>query len=275
MCKYLLKALCGLLMLIDCSFAAGRYTFSVVPQFGPDRLHQEWQPVLQRISHDTGIVLELKLAAGYTQFDVALKNGSADFAYVNPYQALRSFSRQGYIPLLKDSKPLVGILLVRKDSGFKSAKDLNRQTIAFPAPNAFGASILLRAHLSGRMGLQFTPRYLGTHSNVFLHLARNEVAAGGSVLAAFDDEQPEVRGQLHIIYQTPEVASHPIVAHPRVPLKDRNAIAQAFMALAQDEAGRVLLKEIRFSNPVPALYEKDYLPLDVLKLQKYDAEEKN
>jgi phosphonate transport system substrate-binding protein len=269
--KHLLK-ISGLILLLSSSlvYSAARYTFAIVPQ-----LYEEWTPVLQRISHETGIVLELKLVASFSQFDAALMKGTADFAYVNPYHVVMAKPVQGYIPLLRDSKPLIGILLARKDSAFKSVKDLNGQTIAFPAVNAFGASLFMRAQLSGDLGLQFTPRYLGTHPNVFRHLARNEVAAGGSVVSAFNDELAEVREQLHIIYKTPEVASHPLVAHPRVPVKDREAIRQAFLALTKDEAGRALLKEIRFPNPVPARYDKDYLPLEALNLQKYYVVEKD
>jgi phosphonate transport system substrate-binding protein len=251
------------------------YTFTVVPQFSPAQLHQEWTPILQRISRETGVHLTLKLVASFPRFEADLVNGAADFSYVNPYHVLMTMATQGYVPLLRDSKPLVGVLLARKDSAFKTPVDLKGQIIAFPAPNAFGASLYMRALLTENLGLQFTPRYLGTHSNVFRHLARNDVAAGGSVMSAFNDELLEVREQLHIIYKTPEVASHPIVAHPRVPTKVREAIVGAILAMTKDDAGRALLKEIRFPNPVLASYEKDYLPLDVLKIQKYLVIERN
>ncbi|AMC33862.1 phosphate/phosphite/phosphonate ABC transporter substrate-binding protein [Janthinobacterium sp. B9-8] len=272
-----LGGFCVALTLTTSSWAGSpvKYTISVVPQFSPARLHQEWIPLVQRISRDTGIELELKLLASFAKFEAELMKGTADFAYVNPYHVVMTKSRQGYIPLLRDSQPLVGVLLVRRESVFKSVYDLNGQTIAFPAPNAFGASLYLRALLVEKQGLKFTPRYLGTHPNVFRHLARNDVAAGGSVVSAFNDETPEVREQLRIIYKTPEVASHPIVAHPRVPSKVRDAISQAFLALAKDAAGRALLKDIRFPDPVLTAYEKDYLPLETLKLQKYDVPEKN
>ncbi len=279
--KYLLSAMLGFCAMSLCVASGAlalsplKYTFAVVPQFSPSQLHQEWTPVLQRISHETGIALELKLVASFPKFESDLMRGKADFAYVNPYHVVMSQPTQGYLPLLRDSKPLVGILLARKDSAFKSPQDLKGQIIAFPAPNAFGASLFIRALLTEHFALQFTPRYLGTHSNVFRHLARNDVAAGGSVISAFNDELPEVREPLHIIYKTPEVASHPIVVHPRVPAKVREAIMRALLAMAKDEAGRALLKEIRFPNPVIASYEKDYLPLETMKIQKYLVIEKN
>lgn len=279
--KYLLSATLVFCTVGLCATSAAsahsppQYTFTVVPQFSPSQLHQEWTPVLQRISRETGVTLVLKLVASFPKFEAELMRGAADFAYVNPYHVVVSHPTQGYLPLLRDSKPLVGILLARKESVFKAPQDLKGQIIAFPAPNAFGASLFMRALLTENFALQFTPRYLGTHPNVFRHLARNDVAAGGSVMSAFNDELPEVREQLQVIYKTPEVASHPIVVHPRVPAHVREAVLRALLGMAKDDVGRGLLKEIRFPNPVLANYEKDYLPLEALKIQKHSVIEKN
>ena len=262
--------------LMVCLFTAGvparaaeRYTFSVVPQFSAAELHKDWAPLIQRLSKDTGLVLELKLATSIPKFEAEFLKGTPDFAYMNPYHAVMARQAEGYIPLLRDGKPLNGVLITRKDSPHQSLRDLNGQTIGFPAPNAFGASLYMRALLTEEIKIKFDVRYLGTHSNVYRHVARNEVAAGGSVVAALNDEVPEVRDQLVVLYKTPDVASHPVVAHPRVPEVARKAITQAMLALAQHDEGRALLKGIRTPSPVLANYQTDYLPLARLNIQKY------
>jgi phosphonate transport system substrate-binding protein len=254
--------------------ASDRYTFAVVPQYSATELHKEWTPVLQRIARDTGIELDLKIASSIPKFETEFLKGAPDFAYMNPYHAVMAKQAHGYIPLLRDGKPLSGILLVRKDGPYKSARDLNGLVIAFPAPNAFGASLYMRALLSEEVGIKFEPRYVKTHPNVFRYVIRNDAAAGASVTPAFDDDIPAVRAQLQIVYQTPEVASHPMVAHPRVPEAVRKAFAQAFLALAKSDAGRALLKEIRTPDPVVASYERDYFPLEKLNIRKYLVTEK-
>lgn len=276
--KTFLGALCGAMLAWTFGHASAqtppKYSFAVVPQYSALELHKDWAPVLQRISRETGVVLELKIASSIPKFETEFLKGRADFAYLNPYHAVMAQEAQGYLPLLRDSKPLSGILLARKDGPYQTAQDLQGQTIAFPAPNAFGASLYMRALLSESIGIKFDARYLGTHSNVMRHVVRNDAAAGGSVVAAFNDEMPEVQQQLHIIYKTPEVASHPVVAHPRVPPSVRKAFVRAFLALAKDERGRAMLKAIRTPGPVAASYEQDYLPLEKLKLQKYLSLEK-
>ncbi len=245
------------------------YSFAVVPQYSAVEVFEDWSPLLARISKDTGLNLKLKLATSIPVFEAGFMKGEADFAYMNPYHAVMAHLSQGYIPLLRDVKPLSGVLLVRKDSAYKSVKDLADQTIAFPAPNAFGASLYMRALLTAQFGIKFEPKYVNTHSNVFRHVIRQEVAAGGSIATALNGEVPEVRDQLRTLYQTPEVASHPVVAHPRVPQAARKALAQAFFDLTQDEAGRALLKGVRINTPVAASYRSDYEPLQSLNVQKF------
>lgn len=251
-----------------------KYTFSVVPQYSLIELHKDWSPLLQRISLETGVAFELKVAASIPRFEADFMKGTPDFAYMNPYHAVMAKKSQGYLPLLRDSKPLTGILLARRDSPIKSPRDLNGHTIGFPAPNAFGASLYMRALLTEEWGIKFDARYLGTHSSLMRQVVRKEIDAGGSVIAAYNDEVPEVRDALGIIYKTPAVASHPVAVHPRVPEQIQKAVLQSFFNLTKTDAGRAMLKEIRTPEPVTASYERDYLPLEKLNIEKYLVTEK-
>jgi phosphonate transport system substrate-binding protein len=127
----------------------------------------------------------------------------------------------------------------------------------------------MRALLTTEAGIKFAPVYLKTHTNVIRHVLRNDAAAGGTIIAAFNDESPEVQEQLQIIFKTPDVASHPVVAHPRVPVAVQKALTEALLGLSKDEAGRALLRQIRTPAPVPADYERDYRPLEKLRIEEY------
>lgn len=69
-------------------------------------------------------------------------------------------------------------------------------------------------------------------------------------------------GRFRTILRTPPMASHPLTAHPRVPLPVRRALADAVLALGADAGGRELLAKVRLADPVPADYERDYRPLE-------------
>ena len=249
------------------------YTFTVVPQFKPAQLQKEWTPILDRISRETGIKLKLSVPTSIPKFESELSKGTPDFAFMNPYEAVVGHRDNGYLPLLRDKKPLNGIVVVRKDSAYKKLSDLNGQTIGFPSPNAFGASLYIRAKLTEENPIKFTPKYLNNHNLVFKHVILGHVAAGGTVNAALNDETPEVREQLTVLYQTPDVAPHPIGVHPRVPEQVRKAVTNALINMQQDVEGRAMLKEIRMSNLTDANYKADYQPLERLNINKYLVEE--
>lgn len=252
---------------------AATYTISIVPQYSPAQLHRDWFPLIERIRRETGIDLDLKTATSIPVFEAEFIRGAPDFAYLNPYHAVMAKQAQGYVPLFRDTSELTGILVVRRDSPYKSVRDLAGKALGFPSPNAFGASLYTRALLAESFGIKFETRYLKTHSNTYRHITQGNIAAGGGIKATFDSEVAEIREQLRVLYETPGVAPHPVVAHPRVPENVRAALTEAFLDLQRDAEGREMLNKIRSSQLVKADYERDYLPLEKLRLEKYVVRE--
>lgn len=247
-----------------------QYTLAVVPQLPPVETHRNWLPFVERLEKMTGLDIHIKVYQGMRQFDNAFLKGMPDFVYLNPYHEVMAKRSQGYIPLVRDSsKPLVGILVVRADSPYHSVKDLNHKELVFPAPSALGASLYMRALLSEQEKIVFTPRYVQTHSNVFRYVVLGFAAAGGAVNKTLNEESPEIRKHLRILYRTPPLAPHPLSAHPRVPPAVRRAVQEAVLKMAQDGAGRQLLAQVQLYEPVIADYPRDYAPLEKLHLDKY------
>jgi phosphonate transport system substrate-binding protein len=245
------------------------YSIAVVPQFPAAELHRDWTPLLQRVNQTTGLNVSLKLAPNIPRFESELLAGSPDFAFINPYHAVMAFKEQGYLPLLRNAQPLTGILVVQRQSPIRHLKELDRQEIAFPAPNAFGASLWMRALLAEREGIQISPSYVQTHSNVYRQVLRGRVAAGGGVNNTLKQESDEVQSLLRVLFETPGVAPHPLCVHPRVPAAVRQALSDAIAGLVNDAAGQGLLKNIFMSKPVKADYARDYQALEQYKLEKY------
>jgi len=271
--RFLAGVLLALLASISFAESSTAYTFAVIPQFKPSQLQKEWTPVLQRISRETGVTLKLALAPSIVKFETELNKGIPDFAFMHPYEAVMSMKGKGYIPMLRSKNPLNGILVVRKDSPYKKLEDLDGKIIGFPSPNAFGASLYMRAKLSEENKIKFTPRYLNNHNVVYKHVSLGHIAAGGTTNTAFEDETPEMREQLTVLFQTPDVAPHPVSVHPRVPANVRKLVMQAFFAMQEDDEGRAMLKEIRMPNLVEANYKNDYQPLEKLNIDKYMVHE--
>lgn len=245
------------------------YTIGVVPQFEIRHIRRIWNPIIKEIEKNTGYKIKLIGSPTIPDFENEFNAGKFDFAYMNPYHLLLAQDSQGYIPLVRDhDKKLYGILVVRQDSGINSIKDLHGKKIGFPAPNALGASLLIRANLVNDYNIKFKPIYVKTHSSVYLNVVVNQTAAGGGVQKTLNQQRINIKGALKVLHRTPEVAPHPLAAHPRVPVEVRDKIKNTFLLLGKNEIGRALLAKIPIKK-VGEANVADYSPLKKFNLEKF------
>lgn len=245
------------------------YRVDVVPQLAPATLHARWAPLLDELGKAAALCLELRIAPTIPAFEQELLAGRPDFAFVNPYHLVMARRAHPYIPLIRDGKvPLSGVLVVLQDGGISELRQLDGKQVAFPAPNAFAASLLLRAELASQ-GIRITPVYVKTHANVFRAISVGDLPAGGAVNNTLEREPENLRARLRVLHETARHAPHPLVAHARVPRAQRDRLARAFMQLATTEAGQKLLDGIQIPRPVLADYARDYAPLERLQLERF------
>lgn len=240
----------------------------VVPQFETQKLHQIWQPILQQLSALSGLQFEFVPAPTIPDFEQEFQLGNYELAYLNPYHFLMAQKAQGYIPLVRDhARSLKGVLVVRRDSGIETVQQLKDQKIAFPAPNALGASLQMRQELNDLFHLNFTPVYARSHDSVYLNVLLGQTAAGGGVQKTLSRQKPEIQDALKVIYSTTPVAPHPVVLHPRVK-HYAETLQKAFLSLSQSAEGKKLLSKI----PMPEVglaKPEDYAPLLSMRLDRF------
>lgn len=224
------------------------YQFSVVPQLPQGELYAYWSPILEKIGRAEGWCFNLYLQPSIPEFETELISGRLDFAFANPYHLIMANKSAGYVPLLADAGLLSGIIVVRKDSKVQRIDNLDGQTLAFPAPNAFAASLLPRALLN-KAGVRIQPQYVKTHSNVYRSILQGDVVAGGGVNNTLMREPEGLRQQLRVLYETPGFLSHPIVVHPRVTEAARTRFQTIFMKHASQADQQANFNKIQMPNP--------------------------
>lgn len=252
--------------------AAEPYTFGVVPQHNQRQLFETWHPLLSELQKQTGLSFRLASVPTIPAFEKEFLNGGYDFAYMNPYHLLKARKAQDYTPLVRDRAALRGILVVSKDSPIQSLAELNGKVVAFPSPNALGASLLMRADLARLHQVTVVPLYVKTHDSVYLHVVKGLAEAGGGVQKTLAEQEKPIRDKLRIVYTTRDLPSHPVVAHGRVPGKDAEKVRAAFLALAATEDGRRLLAGILMPQPV-ATSMAEYDPMQDWGLEAFWVEE--
>ncbi|MCF8160291.1 MAG: phosphate/phosphite/phosphonate ABC transporter substrate-binding protein [Polaromonas sp.] len=249
--------------------ASDTYSVAIVPQFPAVEIYRDWSPLLDRLKKETGLNFTLVVAASIPEFEDALLAGQPDFAYMNPYHQVMAKRAKGYLPLVRGGNLLTGVLVVRKDDPIKTVSDLNGKDIAFPAPNAFGASLWMRALLAEQTKIRINPVYVKTHSNVYRHVTSGRAAAGGGIHATLEDEPEEVRAHLRVLMETPGVPPHPLSAHPRVPEAVRKQVTEVLLRVAAEPVGQALMANVQMDSLRRADYMRDYFPLEKFGLEKY------
>jgi phosphonate transport system substrate-binding protein len=245
------------------------YTVAVVPQFASTQVYRDWTPLLEQLEQATGYRFKLLVYDEYSRFEREFEKGVPDLVYLNPYHMVIARQKQGYRPLLRDNSTLSGILVARQDGPIQKISDLNGKKIAFPSPNALGASLYLRALLAEDMHIKFNAAYANGHQNVYRQVLLGDVAAGGGVLHTLEKEPESVRSQLKVIFSTPQIAAHPLAAHPRVPLAVSKKITSAILAMRDNPEAARHLASVQLPHPVVADYMRDYAALVKLKLERY------
>nr|WP_282252214.1 phosphate/phosphite/phosphonate ABC transporter substrate-binding protein [Vibrio campbellii] len=221
------------LMLPPKLMAKPQLIFGVVPQQSAAKLAEQWQPLLDRWGELAGVELKFATARDIPTFEKRLAAGEYDVAYMNPYHFTLVNQTPGYTAIAhaKDKK-ITGILVTKAD--WKGdLQDLQQQTIAFPAPRAFAASIINQSELTQK-GIVFDTKYVGSHDSVYLGVAKGLYQAGGGVSRTFHSLDESVRNQLKILYKTAPYTPHAIAVSHSVVTETREALQNSIETLNRD-----------------------------------------
>ena len=263
--------LLSILLFSNSAWAERALVLARAPQLSADVMSQLWAPFVQHISKTTGIKIRLKVYTKRADFEKDIVDGNVDLYFGNPGYGIVGHLRHGYVPLIRsDKKLLKGIVVVKKDSGIKTVEQLENQVIAFPAETAFAASLYLRSILKSDSNLNFKPIYAGSHDNAYRTVLIGQAAAAGGVSRTLQHEPPERREQLQVIYTTPGMKSHPLMASPDILLSTRKSIQKAIIDLDKDATGKKLLKSVKLQKPVIANYVNDYQSIELLGRKMYN-----
>jgi len=223
-------------------------SFGVVPQQSASKLARLWTPILNYLGEQTGYRLRFRTAQNIPAFEQRLAAGEYDLSYMNPYHYTTFHRVPGYVAFARArDKRIKGIIVVRKDSPVKDLREFAGQTLAFPSPAAFAASVLPRAQFKPK-NISITPKYVSSHDSVYRTVARGLYPAGGGVMRTFNNVDSAISDQLRILWTTRPYTPHAIAAHPRVSKQVVLRLQQAMLAMEQDLRGKKLLSSIKIKG---------------------------
>jgi phosphonate transport system substrate-binding protein len=240
--------------------------FGVVPQQSPSKLARKWLPLLKFISQKSGVELQFATAPDIPTFEKQLAEGHYDIAYMNPYHYVVLSQQVGFKALVHEQdKKIQGIIVAFKDSKIDKLEDLSSQTIAFPAPASFAATLIPKANLA-QQHISFKSEYVNSHDEVYRNIVAGRFVAGGGIMRTFNTLPDYFREQLKIIWTSQGYTPHAIATHPRVNDDIRQKLLASFLAVSKSEKASELLIPLLMKG-FTAAEDKDWNDVRSLNIQ--------
>ena len=254
--------------------ASTEYIIGVVPQMPPVTMHTNWTPFVERLAKETGLNLKLKVYEQMDAFENDFQSGTPDFLFSSPTQITLARESQGYIPLVRNSQTIKGILFVKKDSPYNDVSQLEGKNISFVGSKNL-CSIFVRHELASNQPtkIKFNRIYAGSTNNVYKTVILGKADAGATLDVDIGRESPEITEQLRTIMSTEEINPHPLSAHPRVPEAIQQQVKETVLRLGKEESSQEMLKAIRIPKPVAADYIRDYKEIEVVNIRELSSEQ--
>lgn len=243
-------------------------TFGVHPILTPQRLEAAYRPLINYLNGQMPDTPRIRLVASrsYAEFEDRLATGDFDFALPNPLQTLWALA-QGYrvFAKLADDDQFRGLLIVRRDSGFRSLSDLRNRVIAYPAPTALAAAMMPKYFMqtNGLRVDQTITKYVGSHESTIASVLHGTAAAAATwpvPWEAFGRGDPDAARQLAVGWRTPALVHNSVVAHARVPDATVEKVTELLVRLTADNEGRHVLPLIG-GSPFARAGNADYAPV--------------
>lgn len=123
--------LLALLLPLPAGAVDKEYILAVVPQMPPVTMYANWTPFVERLEKETGLNIKLKVFEKMDEFEADFQAGTPDFLFASPTQTVLANETQKYIPLVRNTKKIKGVLFVKKESPITELSQLEGKNISF------------------------------------------------------------------------------------------------------------------------------------------------
>jgi phosphate/phosphite/phosphonate ABC transporter binding protein len=252
--------------------AREHHFMGVPPFFSPEELHSQFTPLLQYLSSQTGVTLELKIAKDYDELVTWLREGSVSFAHLSPYPFIRAAER-GNIVLLagivnEGAESVRSIIVTHAKSGITNLKELQGRSFAFVDTRSTSGFIYPRMLLikNGCDPARFLGKtvFAGDHLAVISAVLSGKCDAGavydGAVKVA--ERKGYAVDQLKILSQSELLPPDPYVSLKNLDPSLRQKFTQALFALSKKTSpGKEILAKIGWIEGWKEVSEETYSQL--------------
>lgn len=234
-------ALCS--PLVAAQAATDELNWGIEPFLHPRNLAPTFKSSRDFLAERTGTRIVTTTGANYDQFVANVLRGEYDLALLGPHTGLLAIQKAGYLPLLQCESTLKAILLVDKNSAYRSPQDLKGKPVALPdhltITSMLGAEFFRAQPGSPAVEVQY--RYNDFQVDGPLMALKGEVAAAVMADEVYDLISPHIRSDLRIIGESRRVPGLSLLVHKRVPQERRERLRAASLEFLRTADPRVNL----------------------------------
>jgi phosphonate transport system substrate-binding protein len=265
-----------------------KFHLGLIPEQDLFSQKERYRPLAHYVSEKAGVVVELKILPRYGNIIDNFISEKLDGAFFGSFTGALAIRKLGVDPLarplwLDGTSTYYGMILVRKDSGIKSASDMKGKRFAF-VDKATTAGWLLPLHYFNEIGINdyrtwFAETYFtGTHEDAIKDVLERKAdigAAKNTVFYRLAKQNSLLEKELRILSTSPEVPSNTLAVRKSLDSSFKAKLKNILLQMHEDKQGREVLQKFgatRFIETSAQDYEPvfSYAAEIKLDLNKYD-----
>lgn len=216
------------------------YHFSPVNQYNVQITASYWNPIMEYVSQKSGVLVRLKLGRTSADTTSFVLTQEVDFAFTNHLFSPER-ERMGWRVLARRNAPPVRSQIVTlADSPVRDLRQLANADVAFPGPEALVAYKVSYAELL-RREVPVNVVFGGNMDGAFAQLVSGKARAVGANSQLAEAFVNRTGKPLRVLWQSAPFNDLALMVSPRVPAATADAVARAFIGMADDPRGKQIL----------------------------------
>lgn len=217
------------------------YKFGVAPAFNAITTARYWNPILEYVSHRSGVKLDLVVTRTGTESTEMAARGEFDFVYSN-HIFKPKVREQKYQVILRTPEKMHGQIVVLSSSPIRTLADLEGKRVGFPSKASF-VCYSVNYDTLVRLGIHVERTFGGNQEGIMEQLRAGHVDAAGVLDRYLRDWAGRTGVGYRVIWESEPYADLPIAHHPRVPEHVWREVQKAFSAMQEDHRGQRILAD--------------------------------
>lgn len=231
------------------------YRFSPVNQYDIPLMAAYWNPIVQYVSDKSGVKLTLKIARTSADTTAYVLTQEVEFVFTNHLFSPEREQLGWKVFGRRQVPPILGQIVVPEDSPITRLEQLKGQEVAFAGPEAFVIYKVPYAHLLNS-GIDIKVVFGGNQNGALAQLFAGKVQAAGGNSQLIEGYAKREGKKFRVLWSSEPFNDLALMVSGKVPAKDAQAVADAFLGMHQDPVGREVLRETaqKVGLPVDAYF---------------------